>query len=132
MIVDEGTLFGRGMAFPPVVGPDGRVRFSTAADNIRENIQLILLTEPQERLMLPEFGGGLKRFVFQANTTATHRLIEETIRQSLGRFEPRIRLDDVSVDADPDDSRAALAIVRYTLIANRTADQLRLRVQLSA
>lgn len=128
---DDGKLYGRGMAFPPVVGADGRVAWSTGAENVRENIRVILLTQTQERLMLPQFGGGLKRFLFQPNTVATHRLIQEAIVQSLGRWEPRIRVDSVTVDPDPDDPQAALAMVRYTLIATQAADQVRLRVSLN-
>jgi hypothetical protein len=130
MTVDEGTLYGRGLAFPPVVGADGRLAFSSGPANVRENIQLILLTEPGERLMLPAFGAGLKRFLFQPNTVATHRLIEEAIVQALGRWEPRIRLDGVTVAAVPGDPEAALVTIRYTLVATRAADQLRLRVPL--
>jgi phage baseplate assembly protein W len=129
--MDEGKLYGRGMAFPPVVGADGRIAWSTGGENVRENIRVILLTQSRERLMLPQFGSGLKRFLFQPNTVATHRLIQEAIVQSLGRWEPRIRVDSVTVEPDPDDPRAALASVRYTLIATQAADQVRLRVSLS-
>ena len=33
---------------------------STGIENVRQSIRLILQTEPLERIMLPEFGGGLK------------------------------------------------------------------------
>lgn len=130
MIVDEATLYGRGLAFPPRVGDDGRLAFSSGPANVRENIEIVLLTEPGERLMLPAFGAGLKRFLFQPNTAATHRLIEEAVAQSLGRWEPRIRLDEVTVETQPNDPEAALVTLRYTLIATRAADQIRLRVPL--
>lgn len=127
---DEGTLFGRGIAFPPQVDADGRFAWSEGADNVRQSIRVILLTEPRERVMLPEFGGGLRRFLFQPNTPATHRLIEESITLALGRSEPRIRLDGVDVSEDPDDDRAAIADIRYTLIATRSSEQIKLRVTL--
>ena len=127
---DMGRLFGRGMAFPPRVGTDGRIAQSVGAENIRENIRLILLTEPQERLMLPQFGGGLKRFLFQPSTVATQRLIQDAIVQSLGRWEPRIRVENVVVSADPDDPRAVLIQISYQLVATLNEDQLSLRVLL--
>lgn len=132
MIVDEGKLFGRGMSFPPRVGTDGRIARSVGAENIRENIRVILLTEAQERLMLPQFGGGLKRFLFQPNTVATQRLIQEAIVQSLGRWEPRMQVESVLVDADPDDQRAVLIQIRYQLVATSAEDQLNLRVLLTS
>ena len=129
--VDEGTLYGRGVRFPPGIGPDGRVAFSAGADNVRESIRTILSTELQERVMLPEFGGGLKRFLFRPNVASTHRLIQETITQALGRWERRIALEGVNVGIDPSDPRAALAIVRYKVIATSRREDVQLRVQLA-
>lgn len=128
MIPDEGRTFGRGVAFPPRIGEDGRWAFSAGPQNIRESIRIILLTEARERLMLPQFGGGLKRFLFQPNTTATRRLIQEAITRALGRWEPRIDVESVEVEADPEDRRAAVATVRYKVVASQASDQIRLSV----
>ncbi len=129
MSPDPGKIFGRGVAFPPQVGEDGRWAFSEGAENVRQSMRVILLTEPRERVMLPAFGGGLRRFLFEPNTAATRRLIEEAISQSLARWEPRVELESVSVDQDPADPRAAVATVRYKLIATQASDQLQLRVR---
>lgn len=130
-ILDETTLLGRGISFPPRIGPDGRLAVSAGADNVRDAIRVILTTERRERLLLPQFGGGLKRFLFEPNNPATHRLIEARITEALGRWEPRIELDGVRVAADPDEPRAALATVRYRLRATGTADRVDLTVSLS-
>lgn len=128
--MDEGELFGRGMAFPPRIGPDGRIAMSAGPDNIRESLEIILLTNQGERLLLPEFGAGLTRFLFEPNTPATHRLIQTRIEDALRRFEPRIRLDDISVEADPADPGAAIATISYTLVAIARAERVSLRVEL--
>lgn len=124
-------LFGQGIAFPVHLQGSKTLAWSNGAENIRQSIQLILLTERGERIMLPEFGAGLKRFLFQPNTVATRRLIEEEISRSLERWEPRIRLENVSVEADNTDLHAALAIIRYSLIATSSQQELQLRVQLN-
>jgi len=121
---------GRGVAFPPGIGPDGRWAWSAGEDNITQSIRIILGTEREERVMRPAFGGGLGRFLFQPHTAATHRLIEETIRQSLGRWEPRIRLEAVDVGPDPDEPDAVRAMLRYRVVQSDAAGQLGLRVQL--
>ncbi|MCK7496568.1 MAG: GPW/gp25 family protein [Comamonadaceae bacterium] len=66
--------------------------------------------------MLPAFGAGLRRFLFEPNTVTTHRRIEEAVVQSLDRWERRIQVGEVRVEADPQDVRAALVTVRYTLV----------------
>ena len=128
---NEGDLYGRGWRFPPGVGPDGRVAFSAGADNVRESIRAILSTEPGERVMMPEFGGGLKRFLFRPNVASTHRLIQETITQAIGRWERRVRLESVHVGVDPADDRCALATIRYSVVATGAAERTELRVRLA-
>ena len=129
--MDDGNLFGRSLSFPPRIGPDGRMAWSAGADNIRESIRVILITEGRERLMLPEFGGGLLSFLFEPNTAATRRLIQERISQSLGRWEPRISLESVNVDPHPSDERAAIATVEYKLVATGANDHLSLTIRLA-
>jgi phage baseplate assembly protein W len=132
MNVDTGTLFGRGIAFPPRVGSDGRLQFSQGADNVRESIRIILLTNTGERVMLGDFGGSLGRFLFEPNTPATHRAIEQSITQALARWEPRITLASVDVDPADGDAQTAIATLRYSLVATRASEQLRLRVPVAS
>ncbi|MEM7015596.1 MAG: GPW/gp25 family protein [Verrucomicrobiota bacterium] len=128
----HSELFGKSMAFPPRVGEDGRVAWSEGPQNIHESIQIILMTEIEERLMLPEFGGGLSSFLYEPNTTETHRQIEEQIRQALERWEPRVQLESVVVDEDPGNAEAAVATIRYRLVATGQNETLDLTVPLSS
>ncbi|MCG8456278.1 MAG: GPW/gp25 family protein [Holophagales bacterium] len=122
--LDPGRLYGRGFAFPLRLDGAGRIAWSDGEENVRESIRVILATEPRERRLLPEFGAGLGRFLFRPNTTATRRLIEEAIRRALGRFEPRIEVLSVDVEADPDEPEAALVTLRYRLVATGLDEQL--------
>ena len=132
VVSTPARLFGQGMGFPPQLDADSRVAWSVGPANVRESIRIILTTEPGERLMLPAFGAGLGRFLFEPNTVTTHRSIEEAVLQSLTRWEPRIKLDEVTVQPDAQDALAAVVTVRYTLVVNRATDQLQLRVRLGA
>ena len=120
------TSLGQGISWPPRIDGDGRLLRSANADNVREAIQVILLTEPGERVRLPEFGAGLGRFLFEPNIPATHIAIARHITQSLMRWEPRIRVAQVEVDADPSDPQAALATITYRLVS--TAQQATLNI----
>ena len=132
MRADTGAVFGRGISFPPRIGPDGRVAWSAGPENIREAIRVVLLTEPGERLQLPQFGGGARGFLFEPNTPATRRLIQERIQAALRAWEPRIRLESLTVEEDPEDARAAVATLRYRLVADRSSEQVSVRVQLAS
>jgi phage baseplate assembly protein W len=128
--MDAGLIYGRGIGFPPQLGPDGRVAWSSGSENIRQSIRIILLTQPRERIMLPGFGAGLTAFLFEPNTVATRRLIRQEIERALQAQEPRISLQSVTVEADPRDAQSAIATISYTLIASQSTEQMNLSVQL--
>jgi len=126
-----GRIFGRSMSFPPRVGSDGRIAWSEGEVNIREAIRIILLTEPHERLRLPEFGGGLGGFLFEPNTVTTRHLIQERIARALEDWEPRLRVESVAVEPDPVDPQAALATITYKLVTTQTRERVSLTVALA-
>jgi uncharacterized protein len=130
--VDAGRLLGRGISFPPRVGADGRVAWSEGERNIRESIEVILKTDLRERQRLPEFGGSLGQFLFEPNTTATRRELQDRIGKALAAWEPRIAVDAVEVEPDGGDPQAALATIRYTLVATQAPERLSLSVFLGA
>jgi hypothetical protein len=129
--MSSATLFGRGIAFPPRVGTDGRVAWSAGEENVRESIRIILLTDERERLRLAEFGGGLTRFLFEPNTATTRQLIRDRIQRALKEWEPRVRVESVSVDPDPKDHDAAIATITYRLVATRALERVSLNVALT-
>jgi phage baseplate assembly protein W len=128
--MDAGKIFGRGISFPPRVGPDGRVAWSEGETNIRESIRVILMTEQPERLRTPGFGGSLGRFLFEPNTVATRRSIQDRITKELMQWEPRINVQSVNVDSDPDDPTAAIATITYKLIASQAVERVNVSVTL--
>lgn len=129
--MSAGKVFGRSVAFPPRVGPDGRVAFSEGEANVRESIRLILMTEPGERVMRPDFGAGLGRFLFEPNTPATHQRLRVEVRRALARWEPRVNVESVEVVVAPDDPRAAVLTLTYRLVATQAHERVSLNVSLT-
>jgi hypothetical protein len=132
MTMNGGQLFGRSMAFPPRVGPDGTIAWSEGEQNIREAIQIILQTEEKERLNLPTFGAGLQKFLFEPNTVVTQTQIKDRITKALQLWEPRISLVDVEVDQDPADPQSAIATIEYKLVATQVKERVSVNVQLAS
>ncbi len=123
---------GKGLSFPPRIGEDGRMVWSSGEQNIRECLRVILLTNRLERLRLPEFGGSLQQFLFEPNNVATRSLIQDRITKALGRWEPRIAVESVKVDPDPADPEAAIATITYKLIATQARERVSLSVTLAS
>ncbi|MEU6783120.1 GPW/gp25 family protein [Nonomuraea angiospora] len=127
---DDGRLLGQGVAFPPAIGADGRLAWSAGSENIRESIRLILMTAPGERLMRPAFGAGLGGFLFEPNVPATHRLMRERITHALSRWEGRISVTRVVVEAAEDPAEARVTI-EYELVVTQETGRLGLTVRLA-
>lgn len=125
----QRSLFGQGLSFPPRVGPDGRLAWSTGEDNVRESIRLILMTVPGERLMRERFGCGLRQFLFEPNTVTTRELIRQRIIQAIGRWEPRVKVQEVLVEKNESDPRIAAVTIYFRLIATQSVEQLDLTLK---
>lgn len=123
------SIFGQGLSFPPRVGADGRLAWSSGEDNVRESIRIIILTEPGERLMRERFGCGIRQFLFEPNTVTTRQLLRDRILQSLNRWEPRIAVQEVTVEADPDNPNLAAVTILFRLIATQAVERIDLTLQ---
>ena len=128
--MDQGKLFGRGISFPPRIEA-GRIAWSEGEQNVRESIRVILMTELGERLRLQEFGGGLGQFLFEPNTVTTRHLLADRIAKAVTQWEPRVAVETVSVDPDPDDPQSAVATLTYKLVASQTRERVSLNVSLA-
>ncbi|HYT65467.1 MAG TPA: GPW/gp25 family protein [Vicinamibacterales bacterium] len=129
--MDAGRIYGRGIAFPPHVAADGRMAWSEGETNIREAIEIILKTEERERLNLPTFGAGLRKFLFEPNTVSTRHQIADRIQRALQLWEPRITVSTVNVEEDAVDPQSAVATIHYQLVATRAAGDVSVRVALA-
>ncbi|HEU4583863.1 MAG TPA: GPW/gp25 family protein [Polyangiaceae bacterium] len=99
--------------------------------SVRQALWTILLTRPGERVMRPEFGVGLERFVHQPNHAGTRQLIASEVERAVRRFEPRIELD--AVEVVPDALRASWVriAIRYRLRQSGSLAETSLELELA-
>jgi phage baseplate assembly protein W len=90
---------------------------------VRQSIASILDTEPGERIMLPTFGCGLRRYLMEPNTLTTRTAMQQDISSALEQWEPRIRLTNVAVTPDEDPSLVWIEIA-YVRRADLRPDNL--------
>ena len=68
---------------------------SRDASAIKQAIVNLLLTNKGERLMNPEYGSDIRRFLFEPLDYGTSALIKQNIVTTIGRFEPRISVQEI-------------------------------------
>jgi phage baseplate assembly protein W len=118
------ALLGRGIGMPLAPDAAGRMSKASGPEKVRQSIFIILDTEPGERVMLPEFGCGLRRYLMQPNSAATRAQIERDAGSALRRWEPRIEVSEISVTADDSDASLVLIEIRYAHVFSGRRDSL--------
>ena len=77
---------------------------SKDASAVKQAIANILMTNKGERLMMPDYGGDIRRFLFEPLDYGTGFQIKSNIRDTLERFEPRISVIDIKCTPNFDDN----------------------------
>ncbi len=120
-VVDTWT--GTGLALPLLPGGDAGLGWLGGLDLIRQSVTTILDTEPGERIMLPGFGCGLRRYLMAPNNVTTRTAMADDIRSALETWEPRIQLQGVEVTTD-DDPYLVWVDIAYVRRADQRPDNL--------
>ena len=96
------TGYARHLSFPFRVGSDGRTaQVASLEDHIRDELIQLLLTNPGERAFLPEFGGGLRRLVFEPADEASRGMTKAAVTQAISNWlGHRITLEDLAVEIE--------------------------------
>lgn len=118
------AFLGVGWSFPLRLDADGALGTSAAEQDVREAIRIILATEPGERVMRPEFGAGLSRFVFEPLSTTLLALIRTRVHEALVDWEPRIEVEQVDTTLDAAERNLVRIEVSYRVRSTNTTHNL--------
>lgn len=115
------NAFYYGIAFP--FGKSAVALPAPAVDNdlIKQSLEQIIKTGKTERVMRPDFGSGALRFVFENNNELLNELVRAEITSSVGRWEPRVVLQDIQIQNDTDYAQVIITLF-YVLVATRQQD----------
>lgn len=122
-MTDPGFL-GRGWAFPIIPDEGGGLGYSQAEENVEQSLKILLLTALGERVMRPDFGSRAPRMVFAGGSLQNLRLLENTVREAVRDWEPRIELDDVVAEATPGQETRINVNINYRIRASNTRGNL--------
>lgn len=109
----EQSHLGEGIAFPLRLTMQGNLQLSPGDRNIEESIQIILRTQPGERVYRPDFGCRLAELTFAPMNTQTLLMVRLYIQEALEQWEPRIVIDDIRTDPDPMRGRVDVTIIYH-------------------
>ncbi len=96
---DQDTMTSiHGFSLPFRIDPaTGGVASANGPEKLKENLIHILLTGVGERVMRRDYGGGVRQLLHDPNNEALRAIIQHQIAKSVGRWEPRVQLQNVTV-----------------------------------
>ena len=111
----ESDVVGRGFAFPLGVDHTGSLAMSSGPEAVQRALALVLSTAPGERVMRPEFGCAIWELLFAPVNANTLGLMAQHVREAVGRWEPRVDLEEVEVWPDPANPARVEINITYTI-----------------
>ena len=89
---------------------------------ISRSIRNLVLTTPGERFFNEELGSGVSELLFDNIDDISAAIIRDEIEQTIIRFEPRVKLQDVKVEGDYDNNEFNVTI-KYDIIGMEALPQ---------
>ena len=87
-------------AFPNILDPvRNEVSILHDEGSVSNRVRLLILTDPTELYNEPTFGVGLRRYLWQYNTSNTKAIIQDRIRDELRMFEPSVVAEETQFAA---------------------------------
>ncbi len=97
----------------------------TTKEAIKNNLVNFFLTNVGERPGNPEFGGGLREFIFTQITENNLEFLKEDVAGKIGTFFPNVNVQELNVLSNPDNNSITVQVF-YSVINTTINDDLEL------
>ena len=86
-----------GLPYPITKDSLGYFRSQCGPNTVKGDLLMLLLTNPGERVMMPDFGTGLRKLVFDPNDFIIKDRAKSMIIDAITAWEPRIAVEQIDV-----------------------------------
>lgn len=102
---------------------------ATMLDVIKQNFKHLVLTSPGERMMIPDFGVGIRNFLFETNNAITRSTIESRMIDQIDKYMPfinilRLEFTDSSASPVQDIGNSLQISIEYQIVPLGLSDVL--------
>lgn len=119
MSSNKKDFLGVGVKFPLQVDPGtGRFVTTSAEEDIKQSIYVILMTAKSERLTVPDFGSRINKYVFEQMSLTTLTMMQNEIAATITQQEPRVA--NVIVDVYPRSKGSSQLIIDIRYLITET------------
>lgn len=90
----------------------------------RQNLKMLVLTNPGERIMIPEFGVGISRYLFQQEGEFSKGSIKNKILSQVSLYLSYIKINNIDIYERTDLSNTFQVTLEYTIPSMSTRGKL--------
>jgi len=114
------TGVGIGIPFSNQIGVS--TTYTTQAAT-KANLINYLLTDRNERVFSPLFGGSIPSFIFESITDSNLNALRKGIEDIIEANFPTLEVEEVKIEASNPDYQTVYIVIRYRFKTTKTADE---------
>jgi len=111
----------------PFSGPAVFISNYLTKDAIKNNLINFFLTNPGERYLNPNFGGGLRAFIFEQITNDNLDFLREDINKKISNYFPNILVNELTVIGQQDTNQITV-VLKYSVSNTNITDILEIQI----
>tara|TARA_R110001583_G_scaffold84781_2_gene222644 strand:- start:12685 stop:13062 length:378 start_codon:yes stop_codon:yes gene_type:complete len=105
------SITGIGARLPIARDPDGDyMLLQNLKGTARQNLKMIVLTDPGERVRMPGFGAGVRRLLFENTGGQILSAVKGRIKSQAATYIPWIDIGGVTTSMNPDSGVLSIVI----------------------
>ena len=107
----SNSFLGTGWGFPPTFNKiKNGVQMVSEEEDIRQSLLILFQTGFGERIMQPEYGSELTSLMFESVDRTFEALLIERIKDAILYQEPRIDVDDITINNEDNQGKVQIEI----------------------
>ena len=99
-------------------------------DKVGSEIAHVLLTPKGSRIMMPEFGTDLLKFIFNENNEGNWDDVEDEIKGAVAKYVPNASINEINAVRDENDDNAVYIDVQYSIKRGLSTENNRMVIKL--
>jgi phage baseplate assembly protein W len=106
---------------------DGYGLTKTYREMVAQNFKNLILTVPGERMMIPDFGVGLRKYLFELDSSVLYDKISVSIRNQTEKYMPFVEINELEFASA---ENSLYVIIEYSIIPLGVQDTLSIATSL--
>jgi phage baseplate assembly protein W len=94
---------------------NGFASLNSFAETIKQNFKMLLLTAPGERVMVPEYGVGVRNYLFANYGMGMEEKLRDKILEQVSIYLPIVIINDILIDNSNIDSNSLGIMIYYSI-----------------